>query len=240
MAKTSSRVGRFSAALLVASLVGCSAASSGPDGIADAGGGIGGSAIAGRGGGGGGGAGGGTAGGGGNSPNDGGTIPSDLQARLDAATSAWASAKAGCPTYSYDRRWQSNFPGIPAQLTEVEVTGDQATRRRYSTGTYGPFDGGDGGGGWTWTTMWDETGAEVGSHTGAGFAPSTSEQLFAECAAVLARNPAMYTLHAVFDPQYGVSTICTYRLMNCADDCTVGISLSRFACSPLPATPSPH
>ena len=101
----------------------------------------------------------------GNSANDGGTIPPDLRVRLDAANSAWAAAKTGCATYSYDRRWQSAFPTEPLQSTEVEVMADRPTRRRYSTGATVWADGGTE---LRWTTVWDETGTEVGSHTERG------------------------------------------------------------------------
>ncbi len=172
----------------------------------------------------------------GNSANDGGTIPPDLRVRLDAANSAWAAAKTGCATYSYDRRWRSAFPTEPLRSTEVEVMADRPTRRRYSTGATVWADGGTE---LRWTTVWDETGTEVGSHAPGGspaiFPASTVEQLLAECATVLAGDPAMYMVEAVFDPQYGVPTQCTQRLMGCADDCTLGIQIDRFACAPLPA-----
>ena len=166
-------------------------------------------------------------------PADAGAIPPDLRMQLQAAVSTWATAKGSCATYSYDRRWMSVFGG--GGSTEVEVHGDTATRRRESIPSSSARDAGvarpDAPG---WAIIWDEEGSEVGSHPTSGnvFAASTVEQLLAECATVLARDPVANMLSLVVDG-HGVPTTCTYFPNGCADDCLVGIKIVSFACAPL-------
>lgn len=153
------------------------------------------------------------------------------------------AAKSGCATYFYDRRWELVFSPMHTS-TEVEVMGDVATRRRFSTWTTRPDL--DGGYLASWRTEWEESGTEVGSHTpnqmippgplSSVFPPANIEELLSECAIVLARDPGTHRLTFEFEPQYGVPTVCTYYPLNCSDQCEGGIRIARFACTPLPAT----
>jgi hypothetical protein len=154
-------------------------------------------------------------------------IPPDLRDQLSAAATTWANAKGQCPLYSYDRRWTSVFGG--GASTAVEIQNDLATRRRYSTHT---ADGGLDVG--SWMTVWDERSADVGSHgtSWSIFPASTVEQLLAECASLLAHDPAAYTLRLGVD-EHGVPTECTYVPVGCVDDCLAGITIASFDCAPL-------
>ena len=90
----------------------------------------------------------------------------------------------------------------------------------------------DGG---AWTLSADETGSQIGQYpSGATVAPAaTMEQLFTECETILARDPAQYLLDLELDPNRGIPLRCTYRGKGCADDCTFGIIIASFACTPL-------
>lgn len=156
--------------------------------------------------------------------------PPTLQARVEAAISTWATAKSGCPTYSYDRRQESVF-GY-ASSTQVQIENDVGTIRRFST--YSPPPGNVAAGG-TWTLQWEEGGTYVGAHSEAGgaFPASTMEQLLSECVAAMAHDPAMNTLTLQMDTTTGVPTVCLYEPHNCADDCQFGIRIAAFACAPL-------
>ena len=118
-------------------------------------------------------------------------------------------------------------------LGHNRILDDVAIRRRQSI----PLSRADGGAHpvpTDWTTIWDEMGSNVGSHPTSWnvFPASTVEQLLAECATVLARDPALYTLRLVVDG-HGVPTTCTYYPVGCYDDCLSGITIVTFACAPL-------
>ena len=110
----------------------------------------------------------------------------------------------------------------------MEIQHDLPTRRRYSTAA------GDGGVTAPLPVVWDERGTDVGSHPSSytAFPPSTVEQLLAECAMVLARDPAAYLLNLETN-DYGVPTVCTNFPIGCYDDCESGIRIASFACAPL-------
>jgi hypothetical protein len=164
---------------------------------------------------------------GGDGGSDASAIPPALKAQLDRAAATWAAAKGNCPVYSYDRRFYSVFGGGTA--TEVEVRNDVPTRRRQSMTSTTVVDGG-----YVWMVAWDEVPPLVGSHGPQyGFPASTVEQLHAECATILAHDPAQYAL-ALEVEAHGVPTTCTYRPNSgCADDCTTGITIVSFDCAPL-------
>lgn len=153
-----------------------------------------------------------------------------FQTQLDAAMVTWTSAQRDCPTYSYSRGFRSLFGSHSTTL--VEVMNGRATRREYS------FEGGsplpDAG----ITTVWSETGAEIGTHANSTYGPfpaSTVEELQTECAVILAKNPLLNYLNLVVDGR-GVPTLCEFRPNNCVDDCTQGIAIGGFSCVPLAAT----
>jgi len=153
----------------------------------------------------------------------------DFRAQLDEAAADWAATKRGCATYSYDRR-RTSFSGS-AVSTEVEIQGDVATRRRVSTGNSRTDAGG-------WTVVADETGSQIGQYTASYPEPdpaSTMEQLLADCATLLAHDPADYFLTLQIATS-GVPWVCTIRPRNCADDCESGIRIQSFACAALPPT----
>jgi hypothetical protein len=153
-------------------------------------------------------------------------VPLELQRQLDDARVTWAAGKGSCNPYSYDRRWYGVFAG--GQATQVEIRDDVATRRRYWMSSF-QLDGGSG-----WTLVWDETASEVGRHASAFdvYPPSTVEQLLVECATILARDPVANQLALTIDA-HGVPTTCTYRPVECVDDCLVGITIASFDCGPL-------
>jgi hypothetical protein len=158
--------------------------------------------------------------------NPGAASSAALQAQLAAAATTWASFKGSCPTYSYDRRYQSVTGS--AQSTQVEITPGGASLRRFST--YAPSAGGGG----TWTLVWEEGGSAVGSHDGA-YPAYAVEQLQAECGTGLMQDPATWDLTLQIDASTGVPTLCLQRPIGCADDCTLGIRIAAFACTPLSA-----
>jgi hypothetical protein len=162
--------------------------------------------------------------------SDGAAITSMLRAQLEGAASTWASAKRGCPTYSYDRRFQSVFGW--ANSTQVQIENDVADLRRFST--YSPPALANGG---VWRLQWEEGGTAVGSHDGQdGAYPAYSvEQLLSECATVLTQDPATYDLTLQIDAPTGVPTLCLERPIGCADDCELGIRIAAFGCTPLSA-----
>jgi hypothetical protein len=207
------RLSRYVAAAVLVVFVACSSSGVGSDGSADAGG-------AGGGGLGGGGAGGGGAsGGGGGGGAGGGPAPDPLA----VAANAWAQTKVGCGTYSYIREWRSVF-GF-SNHTAVEIMGDMPTRRRYTTTAAGSSP----------VLAWEESGAEVNSHSSAGtgpFPPHTVEELLAECASIAARDPSRYTI-TLFIDSAGIPRTCTSTLKGCADDCSSGIWITQFGCQPL-------
>jgi hypothetical protein len=168
----------------------------------------------------------GTGGAGGGTGLDASGVPSDLRMKLEAAAAVWASSKSNCPIYSYDRRWMSVFGS--GSSTEIEIQHDLPTRRRYSTTQ------GDGGVAGPLIVVWDETGAMVGQHAASYTIPppSTVEQLLAECASVLARDPADYLLTLDVGP-LGVPMVCTNFPHGCYDDCESGIRIASFACAAL-------
>src|SRR5262245_6881635 len=119
--------------------------------------------------------------------------PGNLRFGLDASAATSAPAKTSCRIYSYDRRWSSVFGG--GSSTEVEIQHDVPTRRRYSNAQ------GDGGVSSPLTVVWDERGDMVGQNTTSYtvFPPSTVEQLFVECAMVLAHDPLDYFVSLTTD-----------------------------------------
>jgi hypothetical protein len=142
--------------------------------------------------------------------------------QLDQAAGTWAKDKAGCATYHYVRSTFS-WTGTTTQ-TDVEITNDRATRRRYVAHVV--QDGGQ-----VKTEQWDETGPAVGSHAGA-FEAKTVEQLLADCRQTLAQDPETNDITLVIGT-HGVPTACVFVPKNCADDCTMGVALADFACGPL-------
>jgi hypothetical protein len=142
--------------------------------------------------------------------------------QLDQATASWARDKAGCATYHYVRS-TSSWTGSTSQ-TDVEITNDRATRRRYVEHVV--QDNGQ-----VKTDQWDETGPAVGSHIGA-FQARTIEQLLADCRRTVAQDPQANKITLVVGA-HGVPSDCLFVPKNCADDCAMGVTLSDFACVPL-------
>jgi hypothetical protein len=71
---------------------------------------------------------------------------------------------------------------------------------------------------------WEERGADVGSHP-TGAAVATVDQLYDRCALdVLSRDRNQNTITLDFDDR-GILRACTYRPLNCADDCTMGVGI---------------
>jgi hypothetical protein len=155
-------------------------------------------------------------------------VPPVLQAELDAAAVTWATSKPSCAIYSYARTWSSVFGASGA--TSIEMRNDVATRRRYVTNASRVQpDAGTGA-----TVVFDEIGSDVGANGNGGgaYPAATVEQLLAECAALLAKDPVMNRLRLTVE-RHGVPTECTFTPVGCFDDCTSGISISGFACDAL-------
>lgn len=151
------------------------------------------------------------------------TDAGSFEPQLTEAAAVWARDKPTCAPYHYTRT-TSSFTGSRTE-TAVEITNDRPSRRRYVA----HFVQDDGQ---VKTEQWDETGPAIGTHDGP-FQAQTVEQLFAECREALARDPAANHLTLRIGA-HGVPSTCAFFPMNCADDCSMGVSLSDFACGPLP------
>jgi hypothetical protein len=148
-----------------------------------------------------------------------------------AARSAWVTTKASCGTYHYFIV-SSSFTGRSWQTT-VEITDDVATVRsfeashqEYVAGSTSPHIVVD--------ETWTETGAGIGTHSD-GEPALTMEGLYDACERnVLSQDPARNDITFTADPN-GALADCWYYPHGCADDCSVGVTVSGFACGALPA-----
>jgi hypothetical protein len=145
-----------------------------------------------------------------------------FQSRLAAAAALWAKDKPACTTYHYSRD-STSFTGSSTE-TDIEITNDRPSRRRF-VGRYVQDDG------QVKTEQWDETGASIGLHE--GYKASTVEELLADCRVALGEDPAANRLTLLIGV-HGVPTACLFVPKNCADDCSMGVQISDFACGPLP------
>jgi len=115
-------------------------------------------------------------------------------------------------SYKYTRENHSFFANISTRTIFLVEEGDVVERA---------FKQQIGEGEGSSTTTWMETGAEVGSHTGA-HRVATLDDLYAECAdEVLTKDPSENFINLSFSPE-GLLQVCTYRPIHCADDCTFG------------------
>ena len=141
---------------------------------------------------------------------------------LAAGEAAWANVK--CQSYVYSRTQSSVVSGF-CGVTGVSIENDAPTIRTYTSGEHGCPPNPDGG----VTEEWTEQGAaQIGTHTD-GYPAETIEQLFAECAGILASDPTKYTVFLGLGYD-GIPMTCTATLIECVDDCSFGIELSNFAC----------
>jgi hypothetical protein len=116
----------------------------------------------------------------------------------------------------------------------VEITNDRPSRRSFVM-TDGNLGGsGPDSGALIVRVQWDEVGDQVGSHDTFAAAPSTIEQLFAECQGRLDAAPAASTISFMTD-EHGVPTACGYTPTNCVGDCFFGFHTTAFGCGVLDA-----
>lgn len=135
--------------------------------------------------------------------------------QLSEARITWRNAKSTCPTYSYADVFRS-FSGSYRKVS-IEVDGDAVTRARLETGNVNePAP----------PMQRDLTPDELAQRS------NTVEQLQAECATILAHDPAIYSF-ALQISSLGVPATCLFQPIQCIDDCNEGILLESFACEPL-------
>ena len=136
----------------------------------------------------------------------------------------WRELKAANGNdYLYDSTFLSTF-GF-GSITTFEITDDQVTARSY--------EGFDENGAITET--WTERGAEIGSHE-SGEPARTVEQVYDECRnTVLAQDRDANTVNLVFSND--ILQFCDYSANNCADDCTVGVSIENLRFTGRPEQP---
>jgi hypothetical protein len=146
----------------------------------------------------------------------------------------WSQAKLACGSYHY-AVVDSSFTGW-RMTTTVQIAADVPAERRIEIsevlGTPLAF---------TMTNAWDETGSDIGTNV-RGRPAKTMEQLYSDCEHdVLSQDPGKNDISFAADDR-GVLQHCWYVPHGCQDDCTVGVSLSDFACGavdPLPPAGSP-
>ena len=121
---------------------------------------------------------------------------------------------AGCPSSAAAarRRSRTERHGRPGRRQSVPSSAVDGGAARVDAGG--------------WTVIWDETGGDVGSHPTSWntFAPSTMEQLLAECGVGPRADPRR-THSASSWMATCVPTTCTYFPSGCFDDCLVGITI---------------
>lgn len=143
--------------------------------------------------------------------------PSDsLTKQLAASRSTWIASKSReGADYEYTSTWPS-FTGYRSR-TWIEVRGDKVVKRSYEASNR---DGGV-------ERSWTEEGAAIGSNPGA-VPPLTIDVVYDRCASdVLSKNPNTNFIRLLFDTS-GILQICTFRPINCADDCDEGHIISSL------------
>jgi hypothetical protein len=135
-----------------------------------------------------------------------------LQAALKESRAVWEREKtARQDSYTLTRGF-SSWTGF-GHHTEVKVEKGVVVQKRFEA-----FDR-DG----QTTSAFAEGPDEIGSHS-RGESAKTMDALYEDCAvSYLAQNPETHTLSLEFSEE-GVLTSCTYRPLNCADDCSKGLN----------------
>jgi len=136
---------------------------------------------------------------------------------LAASLQEWNRAKAvNGNSYTYTRMFQS-FTGFSGRTTLVVKNG-VVTERHYKAQH---LSGGE-------ATIWDEIGAQVGSHTDEGFPAVLVDALYEQCRTdVLTQNETTNWMNFQVDSN-GFLQACTYTPMACQDDCSRGPTISSI------------
>lgn len=140
-----------------------------------------------------------------------------LLERLDAGLEQWQSSKvAQGGAYSYTIEFQS-WVGF-GHRTRVDVKKNQVVERYFTSWNREGVR----------TKAWSETSpSDVGSHD-QGAVAKTMEQLYEDCRnRVLSKSDKDYAISLVIG-EFGQIQSCTFRHLQCADDCSQGIALSSF------------
>jgi hypothetical protein len=135
---------------------------------------------------------------------------------FEDSRAAWDRVAAEHPDYLYARphvSWTGAW-----HRTTVTVEAGVVTERHFEGGDVDPESGEP-----RVTETWTETGNELGTHPGA-HPPVTMPQLYDECATILARDPVAGEVRFEVDER-GLLATCTYRPLDCVDDCTEGIEI---------------
>jgi hypothetical protein len=129
---------------------------------------------------------------------------------VDVSRDEFVRREAEATGYTYARYFQS-WTGY-WQRTTVTVAGGVVVERSYVNSD---------------DTSWVETGADLGSHD-AGYPAATMQELYDECEdEILTVDPASNEVVFAVD-EGGLLSECTYRPLNCDDDCTVGIAIESL------------
>jgi len=114
--------------------------------------------------------------------------------------------------YWYQRQYAS-FTGNYCKTT-ITVDNGVVTSHKQLQGVTGS----------TWTNVWTETGADLGSHEYPCARAATMEELYEECLSeVLCQDPRENSVFVQIDGR-GLLVVCGYVPMNCFDDCYSGIT----------------
>jgi len=126
---------------------------------------------------------------------------------LEISRREWNRLEAEAPGYTYARYFES-WTGTWFRTT-VSVEGGVVVARSYEDSS---------------EVVWIETGAELGSHE-AGYDALTMPELYEECRdEVLTQDPESNEVVFLTDER-GLLQTCTYRPLECDDDCTLGIAI---------------
>ena len=138
---------------------------------------------------------------------------------LEESLTSWIDSAAADGAYTYSTSF-SSFTGFRIE-TEIDIEAGAPVARRASgfradeaTGSLVPFD-------------WSETGAQLGTHS-EGPRPVPLSTLYEECVLeILSVDPVLNEVIFERFPS-GALKSCTFRPLNCSDDCTFGPAIESI------------
>lgn len=144
--------------------------------------------------------------------------PASLLQQLDAGEKRWLASKAAHgASYDYQTEFHS-WVGF-GHRTRVVVKNNRVSERHFESWQR------DRQSGEKWVELTPDA---LGRHK-MGADPLTMDQLYQRCRDdVLSKSTSAYDL-SLRVGEFGQLVACTYRHLQCADDCTQGIALSGFS-----------